>query len=236
MIDKRCADMAIALADVKDGAVVLVSGFGDAGSPTDLLHGLRDQGAKDLTIVSNNAGSGRIGIAALLDSGQVRKVVCSYPRTAGSFVFDELYNAGKLELELVPQGTLAERIRAAGAGVGAFYTPTGAGTQLAEGKETREIDGRLQVLEYPIKADLALVKAERADRWGNLTYRKAARNFGPLMCMAAATTVVQVREVSELGSVDPEQVITPSIFVDRLVEIPDLADERELIAREKARS
>ena len=236
MIDKRCADMAIALADVKDGAVVLVSGFGDAGSPTDLLHGLRDQGAKDLTIVSNNAGSGRIGIAALLDSGQVRKVVCSYPRTAGSFVFDELYNAGKLELELVPQGTLAERIRAAGAGVGAFYTPTGAGTQLAEGKETREIDGRLQVLEYPIKADLALVKAERADRWGNLTYRKAARNFGPLMCMAAATTVVQVREVSELGSVDPEQVITPSIFVDRLVEIPDPADERELIAREKARS
>jgi len=236
MIDKRCADMGVALADVQDGSVVLVSGFGDAGSPTDLLHGLRDQGAKDLTIVSNNAGSGRIGIAALLDSGQVRRVVCSYPRTAGSFVFDELYNAGKLELELVPQGTLAERIRAAGAGVGAFYTPTGAGTQLAEGKETREIDGRLQVLEYPIKADLALVKAERADRWGNLTYRKAARNFGPLMCMAAATTVVQVREVSELGGVDPEHVITPSIFVDRLVEIPNPADERELIAREKAAS
>lgn len=228
--------MGVALADVQDGSVVLVSGFGDAGSPTDLLHGLRDQGAKDLTIVSNNAGSGRIGIAALLDSGQVRRVVCSYPRTAGSFVFDELYNAGKLELELVPQGTLAERIRAAGAGVGAFYTPTGAGTQLAEGKETREIDGRLQVLEYPIKADLALVKAERADRWGNLTYRKAARNFGPLMCMAAATTVVQVREVSELGGVDPEHVITPSIFVDRLVEIPNPADERELIAREKAAS
>lgn len=236
MIDKRCQSVAEAVAGVADGSVVLVSGFGDAGSPTDLLHGLLEQGAKDLTIVSNNAGSGRIGIAALLDAGRVRKAICSFPRTGGSFVFEELYKADRIELELVPQGTLAERIRSAGAGVGAFFTPTGAGTQLAEGKETREIDGRLQVLEYPIHADVALVKAERADRWGNLTYRKAARNFGPLMCMAARNAIVQVRGITELGGIDPEQVVTPSIFVDRLVEIPDPLDERELIAQEQAAS
>ena len=232
MIDKRCETVAAALEGIADGACVLVNGFGDAGSPTELLHGLLELGTRDLTIVSNNAGSGQVGTAALIAAGRVRKVVCSFPRTSNAVAFETMYRAGKLELELVPQGTLAERIRAAGAGVGAFFTPTAAGTALAEGKETREIGGRMHVLEMPIHADLALVKAERADRWGNLIYRKAARNFGPLMCMAARTSVVQVREIVDIGSIDPEQIITPSIFVDRLLEVPDQVSERELVARE----
>ena len=236
MIDKRCENVTSALSGVGDGATVLVNGFGDAGSPTELLTGLLDHGARDLTIVSNNAGSGHVGIAALIDAGRVRKVVCSFPRTGNAVAFETMYRAGKLDLELVPQGTLAERIRAAGAGIGAFYTPTGAGTALAEGKETREFDGKLQVLEKPIHAELALVKAERADRWGNLVYRKAARNFGPLMCMAARTSVVQVRQVVEVGEIDPEHIVTPSIFVDRLVEVSEPVSERDLVAKEQASS
>jgi 3-oxoadipate CoA-transferase alpha subunit len=208
---------------VRDGATVLVAGFGNAGIPVELLHALIDQGARDLTIVSNNAGSGRTDLAALLKAGRVRKVICSYPKTAGSVVFDGLYAAGKIELELVPQGTLSERMRAAGAGIGAFYTPTGYGTDLAKGKETRVIDGRNHVLELPIRGDVALVKAERADRWGNLVFRLAARNFGPTMAMAADCTVVQVREIVELGQIDPDHVMTPGIFVDRIVAVPNPA-------------
>ena len=187
------------------------------------MHALIDQGARDLTIVSNNAGSGRTDLAALMKAGRVRKVICSYPKTAGSIVFDELYAAGKIELELVPQGTLSERMRAGGAGFGGFNTPTGYGTDLAKGKETRVIDGRIHVLEMPIKGDVALVKAERADRWGNLLFRLAARNFGPTMAMAADCTVVQVREIVELGEIDPDQVMTPGIFVDRVVAVPNPA-------------
>jgi 3-oxoadipate CoA-transferase alpha subunit len=223
MLDKRVSSLEEAVKGVRDGATVLVAGFGNAGIPVELLHALLDQGARDLTIVSNNAGSGRTDLAALLAAGRVRKIVCSYPKTAGSVVFDQLYAAGKIELELVPQGTLSERMRAAGAGIGGFYTPTGAGTDLAKGKETRVIDGREHVLELPIKGDVALVKAERADRWGNLVFRLAARNFGPTMAMAADCTVVQVREIVELGSIDPDHVMTPGIFVDRVVEVPDPA-------------
>lgn len=209
-----------AVSCVRDGDVVLVGGFGTAGQPMALIDALVRHGARELTIVSNNAGNGNIGLAALLKAGQVRKVVCSFPRQSDSWVFDELYRAGKLELELVPQGNLAERMRAAGAGIGAFYTPTGVGTPLAEGKETRTIDGREYLLEYPIKGDVALVQAYRADRAGNLVYRKTARNFGPVMATAAATTVVQVLEVVEAGRLDPEVVVTPGIFVDRLVVVP----------------
>jgi 3-oxoadipate CoA-transferase alpha subunit len=223
MLDKRVKTLEEAVAGVHDGATVLVGGFGNAGIPVELLHALIDQGARDLTIVSNNAGSGRTDLAALLKAGRVRKVICSYPKTAGSVVFDELYAAGKIELELVPQGTLSERMRAAGAGIGAFYTPTGFGTDLAKGKETRVIDGRDHVLEMPIKGDFALIKAERADRWGNLVFRLAARNFGPTMAMAADCTVVQVREIVELGHIDPDQVMTPGIFVDRVVAVPNPA-------------
>ncbi len=223
MLDKRVSSLEEAVKGVRDGATVLVSGFGNAGIPVELLNALLDQGARDLTIVSNNAGSGRTDLAALLAAGRVRKVICSYPKTAGSVVFDGLYAAGKIELELVPQGTLSERMRAAGAGIGGFYTPTGVGTDLAKGKETRVINGREHVLELPIKGDIALVKAERADRWGNLVYRLAARNFGPTMAMAADCTVVQVREIVELGSIDPDQVMTPGIFVDRVVEVPSPA-------------
>jgi 3-oxoadipate CoA-transferase alpha subunit len=187
--------------------------------PTELLNALRDQGATDLTIVSNNAGVGREGIGGLLSDGRIRKVICSYPRSGGSVIFEEMWAAGKVELEVVPQGTLSERIRAAGAGIGAFYTPTGVGTQLAEGKEVREIDGRLQVLEYPLKGDVAFVLAKRGDRWGNLTYNKSARNFGPVMAPAAELTVVQVHEIVELGELDPETIVTPSIFVDRVVKM-----------------
>ncbi|MBO0806105.1 MAG: 3-oxoacid CoA-transferase subunit A [Nocardiopsaceae bacterium] len=206
-----------AVAGIEDGSTVLVGGFGLAGMPFGLVDGLIRQGAKDLTIVSNNAGNGDVGLAALLAAGQVRKVICSFPRQADSYVFDELYRAGKVELELVPQGNLAERMRAAGAGIGAFYCPTAVGTPLAEGKETREIDGRAYVLEYPIKAEYALVSAHRADTLGNLVYRKTARNFGPVMAAAARTTIVQVAEVVPAGALDPEAVVTPSIYVDRIV-------------------
>ena len=208
-----------AVAGVKDGSTILVSGFGGAGMPTELLNALRDQGATDLTIVSNNAGVGREGISGLLSEGKIRKVICSYPRSGGSVIFEEMWAAGKVELEVVPQGTLSERIRAAGAGIGAFYTPTAVGTQLAEGKEVREINGRLQVLEYPLKGDVAFVLAKKADRWGNLTYNKSARNFGPVMAPAADLTIVQVHEIVELGTLDPEAIVTPSIFVNRVVKM-----------------
>ncbi len=232
MIDKRFQTPEEAVADIKDGAIVLISGFGESGNPTELIHALMDQGAKDLTVVANNAGNGRLGLAALIGSGHVRKMVCSFPRTSHSFMFTEAYRAGKIELETVPQGTLAERIRAAGAGIGGFYTPTSVGTPLAEGKEVRTINGRDYVLENPINADVALIKANLADRWGNLTYRKAGRNFGPPMCMAAKTTIVQVNEIVELGAIHPEQVITPSIFVDRVVAIADPISEIAILQEE----
>jgi 3-oxoadipate CoA-transferase alpha subunit len=220
MIDKRASSPADALAGTPDGATVMVGGFGTAGIPAALIDALIAQGARDLTVVNNNAGNGDTGLAALLAAGRVRKIICSFPRQADSHVFDALYRAGKIELELVPQGNLAERIRAAGAGIGAFYTPTGHGTDLARGKETREIAGRTYVLEYPIHADLALIQAERGDRWGNLVYRKAARNFGPIMAAAARRTVAQVHEVVELGALDPESVVTPGIFVHHIVQVP----------------
>ncbi|HEX7441764.1 MAG TPA: 3-oxoacid CoA-transferase subunit A, partial [Caldimonas sp.] len=211
MIDKLFASPAAALQGVRDGATVMIGGFGGAGQPNELIDALIEHGARDLTIVNNNAGNGETGLAALLKAGRVRKIICSFPRQVDSQVFDGLYRAGKLELELVPQGNLAERIRAAGAGIGGFFTPTGYGTDLAKGKETREIDGRMQVFETPIHADLALIKAERGDRWGNLTYRKTARNFGPIMAMAARLTVASVHEIVELGELDPEAIITPGI-------------------------
>ena len=231
MIDKRVSSVAEAVADIGDGAIVLISGFGEAGSPTELLHALIDHGAKELTIVNNNAGNGHIGLAALLETGRVRKVICSYPRSSHSEVFQSLYTAGEIELETIPQGTLAERMRAAGAGIGGFYTPTTVGTTLAQGKESRVIEEREYVLEMPLRADFALIKAETADRWGNLTYRLAARNFGPVMCMAADVTIVQVRRFAELGAIDPETVVTPGIFVNRVAEVPDPISERAAIQR-----
>jgi 3-oxoadipate CoA-transferase alpha subunit len=209
-----------AVTAVEDGATVLVGGFGMAGMPVELIEALIGHGAGDLTIVSNNAGNGDTGLAALLAAGRVRKVICSFPRQSDSWVFDGLYRAGKIELEVVPQGNLAERMRAAGAGIGAFYSPTAVGTPLAEGKETRTIDGRVYLLEYPIHGDVALIKAHRADRIGNLVYRKTARNFGPVMAAAARTTIAQVSEIVAVGELDPEAVVTPSIYVDRLVEVP----------------
>jgi 3-oxoadipate CoA-transferase, alpha subunit len=206
-----------AVAGIQDGSTILVGGFGLAGMPFDLIDGLIRQGAKDLTIVSNNAGNGDVGLAALLKAGQVRKVICSFPRQVDSYVFDGLYREGKIELEVVPQGNLAERMRAAGAGIGAFYCPTAVGTPLADGRETREIDGRTYVLEYPIKGDYAFVSAYRADTLGNVVYRKTARNFGPVMAAAATTTIVQVSEIVPVGTLDPEAVVTPSIYVDRIV-------------------
>ena len=223
MIDKTVTDAATAVADIPDGATVMIGGFGRAGQPVELIDALIAHGARDLTIVNNNAGNGDTGLAALLAAGQVRKVICSFPRQHDSWVFDGLYRAGQIELEIVPQGNLAERIRAAGAGIGAFFSPTGVGTQLAEGKEARTIDGRDFVLEYPIRAEFALISALKADRWGNLVYRKTARNFGPIMATAARVTVVQVDEVVPLGSLDPEAVITPGIFVDRVVEVGERA-------------
>ena len=220
MIDV-CGTVDEAVAGVADGATVLIGGFGVAGMPFDLIDALIRQGASDLTVVSNNAGNGDAGLAALLAAGRVRKIICSFPRQPDSHVFDSLYRAGRIELELVPQGNLAERMRAAGAGIGAFFCPTGVGTPLAEGRETRIIDGRTYVLEYPIHGDVALIKAETADRMGNLVYRKTARNFGPVMAMAAASTIVQVRRIVEPGGLDPEVIVTPGIFVDRVVEIPD---------------
>ena len=219
MIDKRVASIEQALTGIEDGSVILVGGFGNAGSPIPLLEALIDQGATDLTIVSNNAGEGDFGLAALMRAGRINKMICSYPRSSGSVIFEELYDQGKIDLEVVPQGTLSERMRAAGAGIGGFFTPTSASTLLAEGKETREIDGKLHVLEHPLKGDVALIKADLADRWGNLTYNKSARNFGPTMAMAAELTVTQVRKIVDLGDIDPELVVTPGIFVDRVVEI-----------------
>jgi 3-oxoadipate CoA-transferase alpha subunit len=225
MIDKIVESAAAALADVRDGATVMIGGFGTAGLPDELIAALLDQGARDLVVVNNNAGNGDTGLAALLGAGRVRKIICSFPRQVDSWHFDRLYREGRIELELVPQGNLAERIRAAGAGIGAFFTPTGYGTILAEGKETREIDGRMQVLEYAIHADVALIKAERGDRWGNLTYRKTARNFGPIMAMAARCTVATVHEVVELGALDPENIVTPGIHVSHVVRIDRVATQ-----------
>ncbi|MBL8310908.1 MAG: 3-oxoacid CoA-transferase subunit A [Burkholderiales bacterium] len=219
MINKVLPSVAAALSDVHDGATVMIGGFGGAGLPVALVDGLIGQGARDLTIVANNAGNGELGIAALLKAGRVRKVICSFPRQTDSYIFDALYRAGQIELELVPQGNLAERIRAAGAGIGGFFTRVGFGTDLARGKEVREINGEMYVFETPIYADFALIKAERGDRWGNLTYRKSARNFGPAMAMAGAVTVAEVRELVPLGGIDPEAVITPGIFVQRVVRV-----------------
>jgi 3-oxoadipate CoA-transferase, alpha subunit len=230
MINKIVGTVEAALAGVPDGATVMISGFGGAGQPAELIDALIAQGAKDLTIVNNNAGNGEIGLAALLKARRVRKIICSFPRQVDSHVFDGLYRAGQIELELVPQGNLAERIRAAGAGIGAFFTPTGHATQLAEGKETRIINGRGYVLEYPIYADFALIKADRGDRWGNLVYRKTARNFGPVMASAAKCTVVQVREVVALGELDPEAVVTPGIHVHRIVQVPGAGASRAAAA------
>ena len=223
MIDKIVATPAEALADIRDGATVMIGGFGTAGQPNELIDALIETGAKDLVIVNNNAGNGDTGLAALLAKKRVRKIICSFPRQADSHHFDALYRAGEIELELVPQGNLAERIRAAGAGIGGFFTPTGYGTELAKGKETREINGKMYVLESPIHADFALIKAEKGDRWGNLTYRMTARNFGPIMAMAAKTTIATVHEIAELGSIDPETVVTPGLFVQRLVKIDRVA-------------
>ena len=230
MIDKIAASVADALAGVQDGATVLIGGFGTAGTPGELIYGLIAQGARELTLVCNNAGNGEHGVAALIKAGRVRKIICSFPRQADSHVFDAAYRSGKIELELVPQGNLAERMRAAGAGVGAFFTPTGFGTELAKNadgspKETRRINGRDHVLEYPIHGDVALVRAERGDRWGNLTYRLAARNFGPVMATAARLTAATVHEIVELGALDPEAVVTPGIYVSKVVKIPRVATQ-----------
>lgn len=223
MINKIVSTMAQAVAGIHDGATIMIGGFGGAGQPAQLIEGLIEQGAKDLAIVNNNAGNGDTGLAALLKARRVRKIYCSFPRQTDSHVFDALYRAGEIELELVPQGNLAERIRAAGAGIGGFFTATGYGTDLAKGKETRVINGRGHVLETPIHADFALIKAEAADRWGNLVYRKTARNFGPIMATAARCTIVQVNKVVELGALDPESIITPGVYVNRIVHIPDAA-------------
>ena len=220
MINKIIASVAEALVGIEDGSTVMIGGFGGAGQPTELIDGLIAQGARNLTVVNNNAGNGETGLAALLKAGHVRKIICSFPRQADSQIFDDLYRSGKLELELVPQGNLAERIRAAGAGIGAFFTPTGYGTELARGREAREFNGRMYVLELPIHADVALIKAESGDRWGNLVYRKAARNFGPIMASAAKLTIASVHQVVALGALDPEAVVTPGIFVHRVVTVP----------------
>lgn len=229
MIDKRVASPADAVADVRDGATIMIGGFGEAGSPIELIHALIDQGARELTIISNNTGSGRVGLAALIAAGRVAKMICSYPRSANSTVFPDLYRAGRIELELVPQGTLAERIRAGGAGIPAFFTPSGVGTMLAKGKEVREFDGRAFVLERALRADVALVRADRGDRYGNLTYSKTARNFGPIMCMAARCAVAQVRDFAQAGEIDPEIVVTPGVFVHRVVQVASPVQESRLV-------
>ena len=230
MINKSVGSPAEAVADIFDGATVMIGGFGEVGSPIELIHALIDLGARNLTVVNNNTGSGHVGLAALIENGQVGKMICSYPRTTNSPVFPELYRSGRIELELVPQGTLAERIRAGGAGIPAFFTATSVGTPLAEGKELRSFEGRDYVMEYGLKADFALIKCERADRHGNLVYHKTARNFAPIMAMAARTTIVQTGSLVELGDIDPEVVITPGIFVNRLVTVCDPAQESKLIA------
>jgi 3-oxoadipate CoA-transferase alpha subunit len=233
MVDKIAVSAAEAVSVIEDGSVVLIGGFGSAGSPVDLVHALIDQGTKDLVVVNNNTGNGQVGLAALIANGQVRKMICSYPRSTFSKVFPELYRAGKIELELVPQGTLAERMRAGAAGIPAFYTPTGAGTPLAEGKEVRTFEGREYVMERALKGDFALIRCDTADRMGNLTFNKTARNFSPVMCMAAQTTIVQAQQVVEPGEINPEHVITPGIFVDRVVPITNPLHEAELIAQER---
>jgi 3-oxoadipate CoA-transferase, alpha subunit len=230
MINKHVSSPAEAVADIFDGATVLIGGFGEAGSPIELIHALIDQGARNLTVVNNNTGSGHVGLAALIENGQVGKMICSYPRTTNSRVFPELYRSGRIELELVPQGTLAERIRAGGAGIPAFYTATSVGTPLAEGKEQRTFDDRDYVMEYGLKADFALIKCERADRYGNLVYNKTARNFAPIMAMAARITIVQTGALVEVGDIDPEAVVTPGIFVNRVVTVPNPAQESKLVA------
>jgi 3-oxoadipate CoA-transferase alpha subunit len=228
MIDKRIASAHEAVADISDGAAVMIGGFGEAGSPIELIHALIDRGAKDLTVISNNTGTGLVGLAALLRAGRVRKVICSFPKTAGSTVFPDLYRAGKVELELVPQGTLAERIRAGGAGVAAFYTPTAAGTPLADGKEIRVFHGREHVLEHGLRADFTLIKGRTADTHGNVLYHRTARNFAPMMATAATVTIVQAAEVVDAGALDPEAIVTPGIFVDRVVHVPTPALESAL--------
>jgi 3-oxoadipate CoA-transferase, alpha subunit len=233
MINKIVPDVQQAIANIGDGATVMISGFGEAGSPIELIHALIDKGSKNLTIVSNNAGSGNVGLAALIENKQVSKIICSFPRTAISVVFPELYRNGQIELELVPQGTLAERIRAAGAGIPAFYTPSSVNTPLAEGKETRVFNDKTYVMEHAIHADFALVKCHAADKYGNLIYNKTARNFGPVMCMAAKTTIVQARKIVEVGALDPECVVTPGIFVQRVVEVANPADESILVAENR---
>jgi 3-oxoadipate CoA-transferase alpha subunit len=230
MIDKQVPGAAQAVADVFDGATVMVGGFGEAGSPIELIHALIDQGATDLTVVNNNTGSGEVGLAALIKAGRVSKIICSYPRTANSTVFPELYRSGDTALELVPQGTLAERIRAGGAGIPAFYTPTSVGTPLEEGKERRTFNGRDYVLEYGLSADFALIKGRVADRYGNVIYNKTARNFSPVMAMAAATTIVQAESLVPAGELDPETIVTPGIFVNRVVMVADPAHESALVA------
>ncbi len=230
MINKQVTSAAEAVRDVFDGATIMVGGFGEAGSPIELIHALIDQGAKDLTVVSNNTGSGEVGLAALLKAERVSKVICSYPRTANSTVFPDLYRSGKTELELVPQGTLAERIRAGGAGIPGFYTPAAVGTPLAEGKESREFDGKEYILERGLKADFALIKGRVADTHGNVIYNRTARNFGPPMAMAAKVSIVQAIEVVQAGEIDPEIVVTPGIFVDRVVQVANPVHESELVA------
>lgn len=229
MIDKQTDSVASAVADIHDGATVMIGGFGEAGSPIELIHALIDQGAKNLTVINNNTGSGHVGLAALIDNRRVAKMICSYPRTANSKVFPEQYRAGQVELELVPQGTLAERIRAGGAGIPAFYTATAVGTVLEIGKETREFADRTYVLERGLRADFALVKAKSADRYGNLLYNKTARNFAPVMCTAAATTIVQTERLVDPGEIDPESVVTPGIFVDRVVVVESPLLESALV-------
>lgn len=230
MSDKRANTVDEAVADVFDGASIMVGGFGQAGSPIELIHALVDQGAAHLTVISNNAGSGHVGLAALIEAGRVDKMICSFPRTAGSEVFAERYRGGRIELELVPQGTLAERIRAGGAGIPAFYTPTGVGTEVAEGKEHRHFDGRDHLLETALRADFSLIRARCADLLGNLVYNKTARNFSPVMATAAHVTIAQADQVVAAGEIDPEVVVTPGIFVDRIVHVPDAAHEFHLVA------
>jgi 3-oxoadipate CoA-transferase alpha subunit len=233
MINKIVKSLDEALNGVQDGATIMIGGFGEAGSPIELIHALIDQGAKDLVVVSNNTGSGNVGLASLIEHNRVRKMICSFPRTQNSTVFPDLYSRGEIELELVPQGTLAERIRAGGAGIPAFYTPTSVNTPLAEGKEHRIFDGITYVLEHGIKADYALVKCKASDRYGNLIYNKTARNFGPIMCTAAETSIIQAKHIVDLGTLDPETVITPGIFVNRVIKIPNPLDESTLVAENR---
>ncbi len=230
MINKQIASPAEAVSEIFEGATVMIGGFGEAGSPIELIHALIDQGTKNLTVVNNNTGSGHVGLAALIENRQVSKMICSFPRTANSLVFPELYRANEIELELVPQGTLAERIRAGGAGIPAFYTPSSVGTPLAEGKEVREFNGQDYVMEYGLTADFALIKCRQADRLGNLVFNKTARNFAPIMAMAGRKTIVQTREIVPVGTIDPESVVTPSIFVNGIVEVPDPLHESLLVA------